>query len=535
MSLTASESASSRDWLVPVLAMLGACGLALPAVWWEPLHVDEAITLQFAGGDLSKLVGDVFVERGESIAHFVLEYVSLEAVGGIEGLRLPNVVFFALAIGAASALARTLLGSLEANLLAVALAVAPLAVGLSTFARMYALFLLGVLLATLVAVEASKTRSVRWWTAAGLLAGALVHVHPIAPLYLIVPILAPWAASGRPARAIAREASRGIWAGLLVAAPFAYALAVLTARYGVGPHASRVATTAGRTVPEETLRAFAPGGSLGAAALAAAALLGAAVLARSRRRLAVLLVAWVVVPLAFFTIIPAETRFYPRYLLAALPAYLLLGVVGCCAVGALLHRRTLIAAALVALFAATALTEDLRRLDRLRALSLPELAASAARGRTILFSSTGSSVAGRPAELIDLYVIVEHGVEHVDELPAIDPAYATHLEARGRARTRQFLATTCAAHQGAWIFSGRERRIVLALRRLRHDHRFTVLRPSPTMLLVKTRVAAGAAKLLALGIVVRRAWSIRSPSDRWNDLLITIDGRALAAGPAPCG
>jgi hypothetical protein len=526
---------NGRSTVAGVVAATAAAALgtalALPAVRWEALHYDEAVTLEYSMQPLDEIVRSVFVDRGGSLLYFFAEHVTLSTLGGVEGLRLPNVVCFALAVVAAWSLIRTLFGDLEAALGAVALAVAPLAVSLATFARMYTPFLLLVLVATILGERAGRLGGRSRWLMAGAATGLLVHVHPIAPLYALPPLLAAWAASGLDARAFAVRAWPGVAAAALVAAPYAYALAVLGSRYEVGPRADLLSTTAGRSVPEESVRVLAPGGTLGAAAIALAALVGIVWLARRRPPVAVLLVAWVAVPILFFTLVPAgNARFYGRYLLPALPAYLLLALLGALAVGELVRHRAIVGTALAAALVAVAVSDDVRHLDRIRTVRVADLARAVGTDDVVLFSSTGTPRSDRPPELLDTYVVVERPeLDHVEELPAVDPRYHPHVARLGAERAAGFVRTENGRRRGAWIFRGPERRVALAERRLGAQRGIVMRRVSPTLLLVVTARPLRARSLLELGVAVRRRWSIRSPADRLVHVLIDVDRRALSS------
>ena len=318
--------------------------MSLPAVWWEPLHVDEAITLEYAPESPPEILRDVFVERGGAPIFFLLEHVSLQWPGGLAGLRLPSFVFFLAAVALSAPVARQLGGRNAAILLPPLLAVAPLAVRLATFARMYALFLAGVLLAVWLLLRAVERRDRGAWILAGVVAGTLVYVHPIAPLYAGLALATAYLRSGLQLRAFLRSARPGLLALALVSAPYLYALAVLGRRYGVGsPESSLATSSSDRSVPAESLVALTHDARAAAAFLLALALWGLIATVRSDRGTGIALALWIAVPIAFFSLVPSETNFFARYLLPALPFFLLLVVLGCLAAGRLVRRPLLVA------------------------------------------------------------------------------------------------------------------------------------------------------------------------------------------------
>ena len=501
-------------------AVLVGAAAALPAIRWEPLHLDEATMLSFSRRSLWAIVQDVFVDRGGAPAQFFVEHATLSWPGGIEGLRGPSLVFFLLALPVAGAVARHLLGESAGLLLPLLLAPAPLAVELATFARMYALFLLAVLCATWLGMRAAERGRTSDWAVAGAAAGALVYVHPIAPLYAPLALLTGLALRRRPWR----ELRPALVAGAVVALPYAYALAVLGSRYHVG-EATRLRTTAGRSVPEESLYALTPGRTLGMLLCTALALAGLAWLARDRRPVALALAAWLVVPIAFFTLVPAETRFFGRYLLPTLPAFLLLVLAGCFAVVHLARGPIALAVALVIVLAVLEAGGDAQRLRDLHRLHLPALVAATSPD-DVLFSSTGSPRADRPPELLDDYVALEaRTAGRVEELPAIDPRYERGLLAKGRDRVETFLRSGTEG-PGVWVFRGKPRRVDAAERRLTPG--YETVRVSRELLLVRTRTPAPPRELVRRSLAVRTAWGLSTPADRWPRLLVSVDRASLS-------
>ena len=508
------------------LAVCGGAALTLPALWWEPLHLDERITIEFAERSYASIVRDVFVDRGGAPLHFFVEHLTLGFPGGIEGLRLPSVVFFLVSLVLAGLLARALAGAEVAFVTPLLLAAAPLGVALATFARMYSLFVAAVLATTLLALRAGRTAARRDWILAGVAAGGLVYVHPIAPLYSALAVATGLLASGRQPRALCREAWPGAAAAVVVAAPYGYALAVLRSRYDVF-ESGRLRTTAGRSVPEEALQALTPGGTVGAFVLLALAGAGVAWLARRRPRIAVALALWLVVPLLFFTLVPAGTRFFGRYVAPTEPAFYILVAVGCIAVtGRSRGLAAVLATGVIVLSVA-------ERLDDLRAaqdLGLRDLVA-AVRSDAVLFSSTGTPIADRSPELLDDYLELERrSGRRVEELPGIDLRFETGLAKRGGANVAAFLASGEPGH-GAWVFRGPERRVTRAIRRLGQDPELVATRPSATLLLISSRAPAAPEGLIDQSIRARTAWTLNSPADRWTTLLLEIDRAQRGASP----
>jgi hypothetical protein len=511
------------------LALSGGAALALPAVWWEPLHLDEAITIEYAERSYASIVRDVFVERGGAPVHFFVEHVTLAVPGGIEGLRLPSLVFFLLSLVLAAFLARELAGEAAGLLTPLLLAVAPLGLSLATFARMYSLFVAAVLGTTLLALRAARTEERRDWIVAGAAAGALVYIHPIAPLYCALAAGTGLIVAGRHPRVLLREAWPGAAVAAAVAAPYAYALAVLRSRYDVGLESSRLRTTAGRSVPEEALHALTPGGTVGAVVLLALALAGLASLARRRPRVALALALWLAVPVLFFALVPASTRFFGRYVAPAEPAFYILVAVGCLTIAG---RRRVVAAALAAGVIATSVSERIDHLSALRDLGLRGLV-SAIDSDTVLFSSTGTPVSDRPPELLDDYLDLEGAASRrVEELPGIDLRFEPDLEEHGRANVAAFVARG-EGGRGLWIFRGPERRVTRAIRRLADNRELAAERQSATLLLVRSRTPEAPLALIEQGIRARTAWTLASPADRWTTLLLAIGRAQRRAGASP--
>jgi Dolichyl-phosphate-mannose-protein mannosyltransferase len=464
---------SGRLWLTVAATGALAVAAALPAVWWEPLHVDEAVTLTLAPLGFGEIVDTVFVEKGGAPVHFFVEHALLDWPGGLEGLRLSSLVFLLLALPASALVGRELVGEWEAALGTLLLGLAPLAVSLATFGRMYTLFLAGVLWATWGVLVAAKSGGWVAWALAGAVAGLLVYIHPVAPPYIGLVLATGVLLARAPRRDLTARA--GIAAGTAVVAGLPYYLVALDRlrdRYGVHLDRPRLETSAGRSVPEESIHALTPGGTVGAVLVGLLALAGLVWLVWRRPRAGAALALWIVVPIVFFWLVPAgDTRFFDRYLIPALPFFLLAVATGCLLAWRLAPRTAPAAAALAVL--GWQAYEDVDRLQDLRALRLSALvnAVEPYEQGGVLFPSTGRGPAGRPPELLDTYVRLE--------LPGLD--------------------TDRRAGVGLWIFRASASRIDRTVARLASED-LVVTRVSPTLLLVRSNGPRTASELTDLGV-----------------------------------
>ena len=307
-----------------------ALAVTLPAVWWQPLHEDETVTLDIAPRSFGYIVDLVFANKGGAPAHFFLEHLFLAWPGGVEGLRLPSLAFFLLALPAAGLVGVRIAGRVPGLLLVPALALAPLAVNLATFGRMYGMFLAATLWAFLLALVAAEDGRPVLWALAGAALGTLVYVHPVAPLYIGVALLAALVHAGESLRGLIRTAWPAPLALLAVGLPFyLYSLPTLRDRYGVYRGQPRLDTGQGESVPRASLEGLMPGGTAATIAFTLLGVVGIAWLARARPRSAVIVGLWLVVPITYFALIPVgNTRFFDRYLLPALPLALLAVLTG---------------------------------------------------------------------------------------------------------------------------------------------------------------------------------------------------------------
>jgi hypothetical protein len=506
-----------RRRLLTAIAWLGAAGLAvalsLPAVWWEPLHADELVTLRFARRAPWEIVQEIFVDRGGAPVHFLVERAALAWPDGLAGLRIPSIVFFVVALPAAGLVAGRLVDARAAVLLPLALACAPLAVGLATFGRMYSLLLAATLWATVVALWAARRNGWIAWALAGAAAGLLAYVHPVAPLYSALVVLTGLICATVPFRPLARAAWTAPVALALVQAPYyAIALGKLSDRYQLALEAPRAKGigSVGRSVPEQGLIALGPGELAGSLVLLGVALGGLAWLGAVRPRPAVALAAWCVIPAAFFTFVPTETNwFLPRYVLPVLPFFLLLVVAGCLSLTALGRVGAATAAVLFAGLLAWQLADDLRTLDDLSDLRLVALALEADERRpALVFGAVGGSpVAGRPAQLLDEYVLLERS--GAARAPERDPE-----------ELAAFVAGGSTPVTGVWIFAGPAETTAAARTSLGSVGGAEVVAVSPSVTLVRSVDRLGPRPLIELSAALREAWLAQVPDDREAERLL---------------
>lgn len=476
-----------------------ATAVALPAVWWQSLHEDEVVTVDVAPLPFDEIVDLIFVRKGGAPTHFFLEHLFLAWPGGVEGLRLPSLAFFLLALPAAGLVAERLAGRTAALVLVPVLALAPLAVNLATFGRMYSLFLAATLWATYLALVAAERGRPLLWAVAGAALGMLVYVHPIAPLYLGVALLSALIYGWSGLSSTVRRAWPGPVAAVAVGLPFyAHSLSVLRNRYDVYRGGERLRTEPGESVPSLALENLTAGGWPGRIAFSLVALAGFVVLLRSRPRSALVLGLWIVVPVAFFTLVPAErTVFFPRYLLPALPFALLAVVVAAVS----LFRSRLgvagkVAAALVVLsLLASEAYADVRRLRDLASLDLRELTAAIEphRDDSVLFSSV-------EAANLDRYVALE-----IDGL--------RRVESRCRLLV-PFLDESSTRKRGIWLLTGSGEPFARGSERLRRRDDVEFRRIGSGIGLVMSSEAATPRELVELGLDLRSTWFAGAGSER---------------------
>ena len=519
-----------------IAAVAIAAALASRAVWWAPLNVDEELTRRVATSPFGSIFHIVSAERGGGPLHFWIEHFTLEWPGGLVGLRGPSMLFFALTLPAIALIARELAGTFAAVAAVLLTAVAPLAISYSTFGRPHALLLAFVEWGTWLGLRAGRRASRRDWILAGAVLGSSVFVHPTAPVYSLTAFAAVVLSTPRPPRAVAREAWPGLAALAVMFVPYyVKTLHVLSERYGIGSGTGG-RTFSGRAVWMDALHALAPAPHLfnWFSAFALGGLL--ALVVRRGWRAATVPVLAIGLPVAFFSFVPTKglsALFFDRYMLPALPSFLLLVAVGCATVAGWAGRArfvvlAILLAGLITLETRVVLSRQ-RQLGQLDLGRISSLVAKQARG-AVLFGTTGSEDNtgnigafnfGRPPNLLDRYLqLRDPSVTLVDDdtcLPVVS-----------------FLATPAPARHGIWIFyAARPDEEALARPALAAVPGVLVADPAPRYILIRSKSALSARGLVELGLELRRVWQRLVPGNPRVVDLVDGDSQALR-DPAAC-
>jgi 4-amino-4-deoxy-L-arabinose transferase-like glycosyltransferase len=470
----------------------------------------------------------VFNDRGGGPLHFFLEHVTLAWPGGFVGLRATSIVFVIATIPVAALIARELAGRAAAIGCVILVALSPLVLSFGTFGRPHVMLMAwidwGLWFGLVAAREGGRVR----WMAAGLVLASSVFVHPIAPVYAVAALACALVYAPRPPRALVFEAWPGVVGFALVLVPYyAHTVERLRARYGVGG-GRRGRTYSGNSVFHDGITALAPTSHV-VNAFAIAAVVGlAALLVRGRVRAALVPVLLIAAPILFFSFVPSHGRsalFFTRYMLPAIPLFLLLVAAGCSAVAGLLPRARWPAfGLLIAVFALLQLRSNLTRIDRIRGIELGGLVGAVRGTDAVVFGATGTIGPGgylgklsygRPPVLADQYLALRiDGLTRVDDSSCV-PAVA-------------FLHRGVAPRRGLWVFYGaRHDEVRAGARALPQaevlDGGFLVVRSAP----LTPRA------LLAEGLRLRQAWHRAVPRDFKVEYLVRADRTALRS-PSTC-
>jgi hypothetical protein len=514
--------------------LLGASGaaaaialvLCLPAVWWAPVNVDEEVTMAIAPRPLRDVWSIVWGDRGGGPIHFFIEHATLEWPGGLVGLRVPSLVFLLAAIPAAALIARELVGRVAAAIAVLLLGAAPLAVSHGTFGRPHVMLMAWFAWSLWAGLRAARTGSRTWWVVAALALASSVLVHPIAPVYAGAGAIAALLYAPRRPLAVAREAWPAAVAFLLVLVPYyAHSLQVLGDRYGVGS-GRRGRTYSGRSVLHDALTGLTPSEHV-LNLFTVAAVLGAVVVLRHRGlRVALVPLLVIAAPIVFFSLVPSGARsalFFTRYMLPALPLFLVLVAAGVVAVASVLPQAPWAAALLAGVLLATELHANVQRIREVHSIRLGSLVDAVRGTDAVLFGSVGTigdgTLAklsyGRPPTLLDRYLLLRlSGLDRVDDHSCV-PAVA-------------FLRDGEPPRRGLWVFYAADDADLAAGERALPSPR----RVPGGYLLVESQPLRPRA-LLEEGARLRRAWSAAVPRDAKADYHVRADETALRA-PGTC-
>ena len=518
-----------------LVAIALAAALAIRAVSLAPLNVDEELTRRVATEPFGSIFHIVSSKRGGGPFHFWLEHVTLLWPGGLPGLRGPSMVFFAASLPAIALIGVELASAFAAVAAVLLTAVAPLSISYSTFGRPHALLLLFIEWGTWLGLRAARTGARRDWILAGAVLGSSVFVHPTAPVYSLTAFAAVLLYAPRPPRAVAREAWPGVVALAVTFVPYyLMTLHVLSERYGIGT-GTRGRTFTGRAVWKDAVHSLAPVPHL-LNWFTVLALGGLVVLLVTRRRAAVVPVLAIGLPVAFFTFVPTKglsAIFFDRYMLPALPQFLLLVAIGCATVAGWAGRaRWLVLGILLAGLMTLETRVVLARQRQLGHLELGRITAVVTRESrgAVLFGTTGSQDPtgylgafnfGRPPNLLDRYLELRiPSLELVNDDTCIPVV--------------SFLAAQGPPKVGIWIFyAARPDEEALARPALGAVPGVLVADLTPKVLLVRSAKPLPPRQLIELGLTLRRRWQRLVPGNPRVIDLVDADSQALR-DPGAC-
>lgn len=184
------ERAATRHFWAAVAALTAAAFvLRLIRLGTHELLVDEAYS--FLVATTADWPRSLFLDENPPLYYLLLRgWVRL--AGFTEAaLRAPSALFGTLFVPACAAAGRTLFGPTAGICCAVAAAVSPLHLYYSQEARSYALLVLALLLAQVLAWESARTGSRRLWLLATTCAVVALHTHTLALLGLLPLLLLP--------------------------------------------------------------------------------------------------------------------------------------------------------------------------------------------------------------------------------------------------------------------------------------------------------------------------------------------------------
>jgi hypothetical protein len=314
-------------------SIAAACVVAalrlLPFLGDRVMHRDEALAVMVARRPLGELLETVQLVRGGAPLHFLLAKLVAELGGGLAATRAVSAAGLLLAIVAVGLLGRALAGPVVGAAASWILALSPVALYYGDFARMYSLFLAFSALALWCLVRALDTGETRYWAGTAALLVLDTYTHPYGAVVGLVAALAVLAdllqVRERAAWRKPLWAAAGVVAGT---APLAIGYLVLASRL------DKVPQPPGTAIPKPSLPDVAAqagahfvgvpraGGLIALYLVVCAGLAGVGLvtLARAGAGRAVLVAAWIVLPLGVLAVvrIPNSDN-HVRYVIEALP------------------------------------------------------------------------------------------------------------------------------------------------------------------------------------------------------------------------
>ncbi len=361
-----SRRSLERISLIAVLAL--AFALRVFDLGRNSLWYDELLQLRIASGPLGTLVPQLEANAGMPLDYLVERGVLVFGSGEFL-LRFPAAAFSTLSVALLYAVGKRLVGRAAGLVGAAFLSVSSFALFYAHEARPYALYMLLTLASFYWLYRALESNRLARWVIYALCAGAAVLTHLFALFVVVAQVV--FVAMGLGLRALAptraQRFSRIRWWTVLgvVAAVVLFGVAASSTpnfRFVPGS-ALRFAQFlfAPRVPPPEDWRGIAPGESpplltpefiyarvlenfSGGGSLATTGMVGLAVcgLGAFRRKpwATYLLVLWTILPttLIYLFLVHRATLFAARYLIAALPAWLLLCALGTLVLGDLVSR-----------------------------------------------------------------------------------------------------------------------------------------------------------------------------------------------------
>jgi hypothetical protein len=531
---------AARARVLPLAATLVSAALlvwlALPTVWWTPLNVDEELTIRVSDFSFANVFDIVSTKRGGGPLHFWLEHFLLGWWPGLGALRIPSLVFICLALPAVALIARRLLGDEASAGVVLLTAVSPIPVLYATFGRPHTLLFAWVMWSTVLALAAAERGDRRLWAAAGAVLGLSVFVHPTAPLYAGTALIAALLYAPRPPRAVLREVWPGLLTFALTFAPYYLrTLHVLGDRYGVSSTAQSGRTFSGQPVWEDARGFIAPGAHNVNYFTVLAAIGIVALLVQRKRRVVVFCVLTVAAPVVFFSVVPASgdsALFFDRYMIPAIPAFLVLVLAGVLALARYAGPlRLLVIAVAIGGLLVHEFRYDLRHRDSTQAIGVEAFADAAARqpAGSVLFGSTGTSGAnfssfdyGHPANLIDRYVGLS-----VETLQVVDDDSCE--------RALAFVQGSAGPRYGLWLFYAAAPEEEQAASAAFARTKAVVVRAGPGSFLLRSPTKLAPEALIRLGRAYRLAWRRAVPSNRRVNELLIADKQLLNGRCVPYG